>query len=99
MLFEWFWSRKLIREGEAAATRKLPEEERRVTLSSDDNMLQRAEKIWALMGFANDRLGMVTKLAAYLGAYRDLDRQYADRAAAANAPKGNASLNKTTGAH
>ena len=46
-----------------------------MVLRADDPMLNRAEKIWKLLGFANDRLGMISSLAGYMSAYRDLDEQ------------------------
>ena len=45
----------------------------RVELRADDPPLVRADKIWRLLGFANDRAGMVPQMAAYLSAYQDLD--------------------------
>lgn len=48
-----------------------------VQLSSGDTHIERAEKIWRLLGFANDRLGMVAKLAGYLATYKQIDERYA----------------------
>lgn len=40
-----------------------------------DDMHQRAANIWRSLGFVNDRLGAVPQIAAWLGQYRDWDRQ------------------------
>lgn len=53
-----------------------------IVLCTDDPLMVRAEKIWRLLGFANDRCNMVPALAGYLATYRELDA-----AAAIYAPK------------
>lgn len=58
-----------------------------VTLYSTDTPLDRARKIWRLLGFANDRAGQVPMMAAYLGEYAILDQRAALALATAATPK------------
>lgn len=45
-----------------------------VELFAGDSMHERARKIWGLLGFVNDRLGQIDRLAGYLYAYQEIDR-------------------------
>jgi hypothetical protein len=63
------WARK-VRE---IATLPPQPEPQTIILSHIDPPLERARKIWMLMGFVNDRFGSVPQMAAYLSHYRDLD--------------------------
>ncbi len=44
-----------------------------IEFRSDDGVLARASKMFAALGFANDRFGMAAKLAGYLATYQELD--------------------------
>lgn len=67
-----FWRKKVAQ----VETKREPTQ---VTLSSADMLSERAEKIWRLLGFANDRLGMVARLTGLLATYDELDRKEAER--------------------
>ena len=45
----------------------------RETLSATDDPYIRAQKAWKILGFTNDRLGLVGTLAEVFMLYRDLD--------------------------
>jgi hypothetical protein len=46
-----------------------------VEFRSDDPIMLRAQKIIAGLGFANDRLGLASRLAGFLAMYQEWDRQ------------------------
>lgn len=66
----WPWKKNLATEGNPP--REAP---RQIEFRPDDNMFQRAENIWAALGFVNDRFGAVPQIAGYLSMYRDWDKQ------------------------
>ena len=39
-----------------------------------DDYRTRASNIWLALGFANDRLGMIDRIAGYLEIYAEMDR-------------------------
>ena len=50
-----------------------------IQFRADDIPLKRAEKIWHVLGFANDRMGAIPAIAGYLAMYRDWDREAAGK--------------------
>lgn len=44
-----------------------------IEFRADDGVLARASKMFAALGFANDRFGMAARLAGYLATYQELD--------------------------
>ena len=61
-----FWQKK--------KTKAAPEQAR-IEFRSDDNMHQRAEKIWYALGFVNDRGDNIPKIAGWLHMYREWDNE------------------------
>ena len=62
------WNRK-SREIEDAAKPELV----KIEFRSDDTMHQRAEKIFYALGFANDRMNFIPKVAGWLSMYKEWD--------------------------
>ena len=61
-----FWRRKEAVEPRA--------ERPPIVFRADDTTYQRAENIWYALGFVNDRMGAIPKIAGFLGMYREWDR-------------------------
>lgn len=59
-----------------AVEQRPPQTREKITLLAIDTPHERARKIWALLGFANDRHGKAAQIAEYLAYYQSVDRQY-----------------------
>lgn len=70
-IIDW-WFRPFV-----AKTKTPPEaekaSERTIVFRDNDNMYQRAENIWYGLGFVNDHLGEIPRIAYWLTMYRDWD--------------------------
>lgn len=46
-----------------------------INFRADDDCYKRAENLWRVMGFVNDRFGNIPQMAYWLTVYRDWDRE------------------------
>jgi len=74
--WQWLSGRFKLPASEAPETPKVEiPPDTVITLYTTDTLYERAHKIWKLLGFSDDRQGMVLRLTGLLGTYQDVDHK------------------------